>query len=598
MPAARRFYGNSSSSKSSSSRRDWASCHTHAGWRLARPSLLPSPRCSFYAARYGSREYSSQPPRSRDDGSSSDAQADAWPRTNATHDATFDPTTTPATATDFPTADAAASASTADGEREPAAPAPDPNATDSRLGAHDDASGPLDPTGSASSALHAASLPSHAERRRSPLARRLSALLDRLQTNAFAASQRLNDLTGYSGIEALKRSIDAQEAHVARTRAAVHTARAHYSDAIARRSASQREVNALLQRKHAWAPPDLERFTALYRSDHANEQHEARAAQRLAQAERAAEDAAARLAQSIGARYHEEQIWSDKIRRMSTWGTWGLMGVNVLLFVVFQVAVEPWRRRRLVSGFEEKVREAIERERLGSGSGGGGGGDGAARGDGGRDGAGGGGSADAGRAVEAEFAPAAGQAAEAEGGREIGGGNDPSATWLGDPTSVGGGSPSVSDSSIALALGSEAGRPTVSSLSSSSSSSSSSSQFPPSPVPSAPSTGATAEPGVAEAAEEAAPAAEEEAEASPLSLPAAAMSARQSPLQQMLLPSQRWLDSASLFLRQRAPAAVQDLFSERTVALRKLDVTAIALESAAAGAALCALVCFTLSRYT
>ena len=38
------------------------------------------------------------------------------------------------------------------------------------------------------------------------------------------------------------------------------------------------------------------------------------------------------------------------------------MGVNVLLFVVFQIGVEPWRRRRLVKGFEEKVMEALERE--------------------------------------------------------------------------------------------------------------------------------------------------------------------------------------------------------------------------------------------
>lgn len=38
------------------------------------------------------------------------------------------------------------------------------------------------------------------------------------------------------------------------------------------------------------------------------------------------------------------------------------MGVNVLLFLVFQIGVEPWRRRRLVKGFEEKVREALERE--------------------------------------------------------------------------------------------------------------------------------------------------------------------------------------------------------------------------------------------
>lgn len=79
-------------------------------------------------------------------------------------------------------------------------------------------------------------------------------------------------------------------------------------------------------------------------------------------AERRAEEASAKLSASILARYHEEQIWSDKIRRMSTWGTWGLMGVNVLLFLVFQVAVEPWRRRRLVKGCEEKVMEALERE--------------------------------------------------------------------------------------------------------------------------------------------------------------------------------------------------------------------------------------------
>ncbi|MBE7181700.1 MAG: hypothetical protein INR71_10930, partial [Terriglobus roseus] len=66
------------------------------------------------------------------------------------------------------------------------------------------------------------------------------------------------------------------------------------------------------------------------------------------------------LGRAILARYHEEQVWSDKIRQMSTWGTWGLMGLNVLLFVVFQIMIEPWRRRRLVRGFEEKVELALQ----------------------------------------------------------------------------------------------------------------------------------------------------------------------------------------------------------------------------------------------
>lgn len=87
------------------------------------------------------------------------------------------------------------------------------------------------------------------------------------------------------------------------------------------------------------------------------------AKEQLESIERKAEEAASRLSASILARYHEEQIWSDKIRRMSTWGTWGLMGVNVLLFLVFQILVEPWRRKRLVTGFEDKVMEALaERE--------------------------------------------------------------------------------------------------------------------------------------------------------------------------------------------------------------------------------------------
>jgi sensitive to high expression protein 9 len=39
------------------------------------------------------------------------------------------------------------------------------------------------------------------------------------------------------------------------------------------------------------------------------------------------------------------------------------MGMNVLLFLIFQIAVEPWRRRRLVKGFEDKVVEALEKEK-------------------------------------------------------------------------------------------------------------------------------------------------------------------------------------------------------------------------------------------
>ncbi|KAL4865478.1 sensitive to high expression protein 9-like protein, mitochondrial [Aspergillus spectabilis] len=207
-------------------------------------------------------------------------------------------------------------------------------------------------------------LPSYLENRRSQLSKQFTTMMDNLQSNVFVAGQRLNDLTGYSSIEALKRSIQEQEERLRNARLQVRAAKDAYAAAINRRSTSQREVNELLQRKHAWSPADLERFTHLYRNDHANEVAENETQEALSAAERDSEEAAAQLTKNILSRYHEEQVWSDKIRRMSTWGTWGLMGVNVLLFLIFQIAVEPWRRKRLVKGFEEKVLEAIEKEKV------------------------------------------------------------------------------------------------------------------------------------------------------------------------------------------------------------------------------------------
>ncbi|KAL3253997.1 hypothetical protein ABHI18_009172 [Aspergillus niger] len=206
-------------------------------------------------------------------------------------------------------------------------------------------------------------LPSYIEQRRSQFTKRFSDVMDNLQSNIFVAGQRLNDLTGYSAIEMLKKEIHRQEERLRTARLQVRTAKDAYAAAINNRSTSQREVNELLQRKHAWSPTDLERFTHLYRNDHTNEVAEHEAQEALSQAEHEAEEAAAQLSKSILSRYHEEQVWSDKIRQMSTWGTWGLMGVNVLLFLIFQIAVEPWRRKRLVKGFEEKVIEAIEKEK-------------------------------------------------------------------------------------------------------------------------------------------------------------------------------------------------------------------------------------------
>lgn len=203
-------------------------------------------------------------------------------------------------------------------------------------------------------------LPSEKESQRSEISKWITANLDKLQTTIFTAGQTLNDITGYSSIEKLKISIENQEIQTQVAREAVRACKETYANAISNRSASQREVNELLQRKHAWSPADLERFTELYRNDHANQHSEAQAEEKLSQAERELDESQLKMTRLISARYHEEQIWSDKIRRASTYGTWILMGFNVFLFIVVQLGLEPWKRKRLVGSFEDKVKQALE----------------------------------------------------------------------------------------------------------------------------------------------------------------------------------------------------------------------------------------------
>ncbi|KAK2038803.1 She9/Mdm33 family protein [Colletotrichum somersetense] len=192
------------------------------------------------------------------------------------------------------------------------------------------------------------------------LSEKLSHLMDTLQTRLLTASTTLNTLTGYAPIEAIKDQNTLLENRLAEAQSLVRTARATYKTTNAKRATTQREVTTLLARKEMWSPTDLERFTQLYRQDHSLEQEVAAAAEALTDAEHAEQALGQQLNAGILKRYHEEQIWSDRIRRASTWGTWGLMGVNVLLFIVLQFVAEPWKRRRLVLGVVEEEKAVLE----------------------------------------------------------------------------------------------------------------------------------------------------------------------------------------------------------------------------------------------
>lgn len=203
-------------------------------------------------------------------------------------------------------------------------------------------------------------LPSDRELHRKKWKRKLEFYLDSLQETIFTATKALNDVTGYSSIQKLRNSIIEMEKQLDALKKELKLTKNQYSDAVDNKVKSQKILNELLQRKNTWSPSDLEVFTKIYKEDAANMKQEDDLKKEVQLLEHEQEKLSDDLYRAILTRYHEEQIWSDKIRRTSTWGTFILMGFNILLFTVFQLILEPWKRHRLTRSFEDKVKLALE----------------------------------------------------------------------------------------------------------------------------------------------------------------------------------------------------------------------------------------------
>jgi len=181
-----------------------------------------------------------------------------------------------------------------------------------------------------------------------------------LQSRLSNLSWEISKLSGYERIEELKARVEANENLVLLARAKSAKAKEEHTAAVEARAASQRESNDLLSRKNSWTSADVSRFTELVKQDHMNEQNQKDTKLALDRAEEDVDRGFSELLRGILARYHEEQVWSDKIRSLSTYGTIGITGINVLVFLLALIVVEPWRRRKLVEKIEARMHERHE----------------------------------------------------------------------------------------------------------------------------------------------------------------------------------------------------------------------------------------------
>ncbi|KAJ2452563.1 sensitivity to high expression protein she9 [Coemansia sp. RSA 2336] len=180
------------------------------------------------------------------------------------------------------------------------------------------------------------------------------------------AGKALNEITGYDRIALLRMQVDTSGDLFHKARQHLNETKARHSQAAKTRLANQREINSLLQRKHLWAEDDVARFTSLYRDEYQAESSEVQAAKELKDAEALVDRRYDELVDAIRGRYHEEQIWSDKIRRASTYGTWAVLFMNILALFMAQAIFEPRKRQKIIAGVDERLSEAMseQQERL------------------------------------------------------------------------------------------------------------------------------------------------------------------------------------------------------------------------------------------
>jgi sensitive to high expression protein 9 len=125
-------------------------------------------------------------------------------------------------------------------------------------------------------------------------------------------------VTGYDEIEALKARVVEQEAKIAQARLTARDAKQSYESSLDALQSSQRALNDLLHRKPTWTSTDVSQFTTLVQTDHSLSLSLAQSKSQLHSAEAQVDAEFSTLMRLILGRYHEEQVWSDKIRSAAT----------------------------------------------------------------------------------------------------------------------------------------------------------------------------------------------------------------------------------------------------------------------------------------
>lgn len=129
----------------------------------------------------------------------------------------------------------------------------------------------------------------------------------------------------------------------------------------------QKEHLQLMMRRDSWSEVDIQRFADITSSEVHTKRELDTSRIQLKQCEDLQEKTKKEYMDAVRKRYHEEQLWQDKWRVISTYGTWILIGINSIVFLGGQMLHqrrEGERIRILSNLMDDKLSRIIASEKV------------------------------------------------------------------------------------------------------------------------------------------------------------------------------------------------------------------------------------------
>lgn len=158
--------------------------------------------------------------------------------------------------------------------------------------------------------------------------RRIEHYVPFVQQRIVMFADQWNAFTGYNEIQHLKSVVTERQNALQKLQEEKRNARQVYIHAVVQRTASQRKTNDLLSRRQTWNDNDLAEYTRVLHSEHSLAKTEERSHREFERAEAEEQRGLDELMHAVMQRYHEEHIWSDRVRSVSTYASVALAVVN------------------------------------------------------------------------------------------------------------------------------------------------------------------------------------------------------------------------------------------------------------------------------